>query len=84
LRLLCPWVRSLSFGCDAYFLFFFYFSCVTITSKLAGNKVKVNPKDLPEVVVGERALIVGVTAAANALDLVLFQHLSIVCPRCQQ
>jgi hypothetical protein len=57
---------------------------LTIASKLAGDKVKVNPKDSPEVAAGERELAVVVTAVADALDFALLQHLSIVCPRCQQ
>jgi hypothetical protein len=52
-----------------------------IALKLAGDKVKVDLKDLPEVAVEERTLSVLVTAKTDTLDLALRQHLLMVCPQ---
>jgi hypothetical protein len=58
-----------------------------IASKSAEDKVRVDLVESPEGAAGaaeEEALAVVVTAAANAEDLALHQHLSIVCPRQRQ
>jgi hypothetical protein len=46
--------------------------------------MKADPVDLLDVAAGEGALSILETAVANALDLALRQHLSIVCPQHRQ
>jgi hypothetical protein len=55
-----------------------------ITSKSAGDKVRADHVESPEEAAEEEALSVVVMTAADAEDLALRQHLSIVCPRRQQ
>jgi alkylhydroperoxidase/carboxymuconolactone decarboxylase family protein YurZ len=58
-----------------------------IASKSAGDKVRADLVESPEEVAGaaeEEALSVVVTIAADAEDLALHQHLSIVCPQQRQ
>jgi hypothetical protein len=58
-----------------------------IASRSAGDKVRVDPVESPEEAAGaaeEEALSVVVMIAADAEDLALRQHLSIVCPRQRQ
>jgi alkylhydroperoxidase/carboxymuconolactone decarboxylase family protein YurZ len=58
-----------------------------IASKSAGDKVRADHVESPEEAAGaaeEEALSVVVMTAADAEDLALRQHLSIVCPRRRQ
>lgn len=58
-----------------------------IASRSAGDKVRADPVESSEEAAGaaeEEALSVVVMTAADAEDLALRQHLSIVCPRWRQ